>query len=197
MTDTRATTPIDAIAEDWVTTLVDLVPDIAIWIGVPGRTGEYGDLSPAGHARLAEATRELVRRLEAEEPVDAIDEVTKTDLLAESRLSLEGFEAKLHLRDLNVIASPAQEIRESFDLMPTATTDDWSTIAQRLSNLPGAVDGYIETLRAGIAEGVVPAKRQVREVAEQARRNARADGFFHEFAAGATTGGGIALPDSL
>src|SRR6478736_1164649 len=128
MSDTRATTPIDAIAEDWVTTLVDLVPDIAIWIGVPGRTGEYGDLSPAGHARLAEATRELVRRLEAERPLDAIDEVTK-----------------LHLRDLNVIASPAQEIRESFDLMPTATTEDWSTIAQRLSNLPGAVAGYIET----------------------------------------------------
>ena len=124
----RPTTPIDAIAERWVDTLVDLVPDVAIYIGVPGRTGEYGDLSPAGHDRLADASRALVRELEAAEPVDAVDEVTRTDLLAESRLSLEAHEAKLHLRDLNVIASPAQEIRESFDLMPTASEHDWATI---------------------------------------------------------------------
>jgi hypothetical protein len=59
----RPTTPIDAIAERWVDTLVDLVPDVAIYIGVPGRTGEFGDLSPAGHERLADATRALVAEL--------------------------------------------------------------------------------------------------------------------------------------
>ena len=196
MTDQRPTTPIDALAEEWVTTLIDLVPDIAIYIGAPGRTGEYADLSPAGHDRLAEATRELVRRLEAAEPGDAVDEVTKADLLSESKLSLEAYDAKLHLRDLNVIASPAQEIRDTFDLMPTASVDDWATISQRLGNLPGAVSGYIETLRAGIAEGVVPSKRQVREVAEQARRNGRPDGFFADFAGGAAPESG-ALPESL
>ncbi|MFT4285984.1 MAG: DUF885 domain-containing protein [Protaetiibacter sp.] len=194
--DARPTTPIDAIAEEWVSTLVDLVPDVAIYIGVPGRTGEYGDLSPAGHDRLADATRDLVRRLEGAEPVDAVDEVTKADLLAESRLSLEAHDARLHLRDLNVIASPAQEIRESFDLMPTASADDWATIAERLGNLPGAVAGYVETLRSGIAEGVVPAKRQVGEVAEQARRNGRTDGFFAEFTGGAALDSGE-LPESL
>ncbi|HET8895670.1 MAG TPA: DUF885 domain-containing protein, partial [Protaetiibacter sp.] len=104
--------------------------------------------------------------------------------------------AKLHLRDLNVIASPAQEIRESFDLMPTATEADWATIAERLGNLPGAVAGYIETLRDGIAEGVVPAKRQVREVAEQTRRTGRPDGFFGEFTAAAEPDSGE-LPESL
>ncbi|QEO10091.1 DUF885 domain-containing protein [Protaetiibacter larvae] len=196
MTESRPATPIDAIAEGWVDTLVDLVPDVAIYIGVPGRTGEYGDLSPAGHDALADATRALVTRLEAEPPVDAVDEVTKADLLAEARLSLEAHEARLHLRDLNVIASPAQEIRESFDLMPTATEGDWATIAERLGNLPGAVDGYLATLRAGIAEGVVPAKRQVREVAEQARRNASADGFFRDFAANAAPDSGE-LPAAL
>ncbi|TPX00635.1 DUF885 domain-containing protein, partial [Schumannella luteola] len=106
MTQERAATPIDAIAEEWVSTLVELVPDIAIYIGVPGRTGEYGDLSPAGHEQLAQATREVVRALDAAVPVDAVDEVTRTDLLAESRLSLEAHDAQLHLRDLNVIASP-------------------------------------------------------------------------------------------
>ncbi|MCS0498234.1 DUF885 domain-containing protein [Protaetiibacter mangrovi] len=196
MTQERAATPIDAIAEEWVSTLVELVPDIAIYIGVPGRTGEYGDLSPAGHEQLAQATREVVRALDAAVPVDAVDEVTRTDLLAESRLSLEAHDAQLHLRDLNVIASPAQEIRESFDLMPTATVEDWATIAERLGNLPGAISGYVETLRAGIAAGVVPAKRQVREVAEQARRTGRTDGFFADFTAGAAPESGE-LPGSL
>jgi len=193
---TRPTTPIDAIAERWVDTLVDLSPDVAIYIGVPGRTAEYGDLSPAGHERLAEATRALVAELEAATPQDAVDEVTKTDLLAEARLALEAHDARLHLRDLNVIASPAQEIRETFDLMPTSSEADWATIAERLGNLPGAVAGYIETLRAGIAEGVVPARRQVREVAEQARRNGRADGFFAEFTGAAAPDAGE-LPASL
>ncbi|WP_166864421.1 DUF885 domain-containing protein [Salinibacterium sp. ZJ70] len=196
MTHERPTTPIDQIAEEWVTTLVDLIPEIAIMIGVPGRIGEVGDRSPAGHDRLAEATRELVAKLEAAEPVDDVDRVTKTDLLAEANLSLESHAARLHLRDLNVIASPAQDIRDAFDLMPTDTADDWATIAQRLGNVPTAVDGYIETLRQGIAEGVVPAKRQVREVIEQARRNSRPDGFFHAFAQGAAPTEGT-LPESV
>lgn len=192
----RRTTPIDAIAERWVDTLVELVPDVAIYIGVPGRTGEFGDLSPAGHDRLADATRALVAELEQAVPQDAVDEVTRTDLLAESRLALEAHDARLHLRDVNVIASPAQEIRDAFDLMPTASEADWATIAERLGNLPGAIDGYLDTLRAGIAEGVVPARRQVREVADQARRNGRTDGFFAEFAAGASADG-AELPESL
>lgn len=192
----RASTPIDAIAEGWVDTLVELVPEVAIYIGVPGRTGDVGDLSPAGHEQIAEATRALVRKLEAATPLDAVDEVTQTDLLAESRLSLEAHDARLHLRDLNVIASPAQEIREAFDLMPTSTEHDWATIAERLGKVSTAVDGYIETLRAGIAEGVVPAQRQVHEVAQQARRTGRADGFFAEFTSGASADG-TPLPESL
>ena len=67
-----------------------------------------------------------------------------------------GLELELHdsgwlLADLNNIASPAQEIRAIFDLMPTATVADWEHISARLANVPGAVDGYIESLRAGAA----------------------------------------------
>src|SRR5690606_12017245 len=114
----------------------------------------------------------------------------------EARLSLEAHDARLHLRDLNVIASPAQEIRDAFDLMPTSSEEHWATIAERLGNLPGAVEGYIETLRTGVAEGVVPARRQVREVAEQARRTGDPEGFFRTFTSGASADG-APLPESL
>jgi uncharacterized protein (DUF885 family) len=194
----RTPTAIDAIAEDWVRTLVDLEPSVAVWIGVDGRLGEYGDLSPAGHDAHQAAVKQAIARLEAEVPADGVDEVTKTDLLAELRLAVEEHDAKLHERDLNVIASPAQEVREVFDLMPHATADDWATIAERMGNVPGAIAGYMETLRRGIADGVVPARRQVAEVAEQARRHADAgSGFFVDFAGSAALEDGAAVPESL
>lgn len=194
---TRQPTPIDAIAEEWVTTLTTLVPELAIYIGVGEPTGRVSDTSPAGHEALAAAGRDVIARLEAAEPADDVDRVTKTDLLAELRLSQEAHEAQLHLRDLNVIASPAQELREVFDLMPTATADDWAIIAERLGNIRGGVDGYIETLRAGIAAGVVPARRQVVEVAQQARKHADPLGFFFDFTGAARLEGGDAIPPAL
>jgi hypothetical protein len=84
--------------------------------------------------------------------------VTRADLLNELQLSVESYEAKLHLRDLNVLASPAQEIRETFDLMPHATTSDWSTIAEKLGNVPGAVSGY--------GAGATPGERRRRSGAQ-------------------------------
>lgn len=194
----RTPTPIDAIAEDWVRTLVDLDPGWATYIGVEGRLGEYGDYSPAGHEAHLAAVQHVIRRLEAAEPVDDVDRVTRTDLLSELRLEVEGFDAKLQERDINVIASPAQEIRDVFDLMPRATIGDWSIIAQKLQNVPGAVTGYVETLRAGIQDGVVPARRQVAEVAGQAHQHADpVSGFFATLASGAALDEGGALPESL
>ncbi|MBN9606979.1 MAG: DUF885 domain-containing protein [Actinomycetales bacterium] len=193
----RTPTEIDAIAERWVDTLVELDPAYAIWIGRPGRLGEFGDYSPAGHEARLGAVRAVIRELEAAAPRDDVDRVTRTDLLAELRLEVESSEARLELRDLNVIASPAQDIRESFDLLPHATEEDWATIAARLGQVREAIDGYVTTLRAGIAAGVVPARRQVAEVAVQARRHGDPLGFFGDLAGSAALEGGGALPEGL
>ncbi|TFB76287.1 DUF885 domain-containing protein [Cryobacterium glaciale] len=192
----RTPTAIDQIAEEWVDTLVDLDPTVGTYIGRTEGDGRYGDYSPAGHERFVEEAKKTIARLDAALSVDSVDEVTQTDLRSELSLSLESSDAQLQLRDLNVIASPAQEIREIFDLMPAKTVDDWANIASRLGNLPAAIDGYIETLRLGIERGVTPALRQVREVVIQAKRHAANDGFFAEFAANAALDDGT-LPASL
>ena len=193
----RKPTAIDAIAENWVTTMVDLDPDVAIWAGLDGRIGEIGDTSPAGHERYITEAKKVIAALEAEAPVDDVDVVTKADICAELGLEVRAWEAKLFERDVNVIASPAQGIREIFDLMPHATEHDWSLVAKRLGNVPGAIDGYIQTLRLGIADGVVPARRQVAEVAGQVRKHADPLGFFFDFTAAAALEHGDALPASL
>ncbi|GAA4668956.1 DUF885 domain-containing protein [Frondihabitans cladoniiphilus] len=174
----RTPTAIDAIAERWVDTLVDLDPATATWLGRPGRTGEYADLSPAGHAAYIAAATATLAELRAIEAVDAVDVVTKDDLESTLALDLESDSLKLQLRDLNVIESPPQQLRDIIDLMPTDSVDAWRDISSRLGNLRGALEGYVETLRLGIREGVVPAKHQVRAVAEQADRQAAEDGFF-------------------
>jgi len=193
----RTPTEIDAIAEKWVATLVDLDPSIATYIGVPGRLDQYGDYSPEGHARVVEAEKAVLGQLENADPVDEVDWVTKTDLSNELRLSIESDAARLWMRDLNVIASPAQDIRDILDLMPTDTEQNWADIAGRLKNLPAAIDGYIETLRLGISQGVTPARRQVREVAAQARKLAAPEGFFGTFTAAAELADNRPVPTAL
>ena len=195
-TESRTPTAVDTIAERWVSTLAELVPDVAIYAGVPGPVERFADYSPSGTAALRAAAEAALSELDAATPVDDVDRVTITDLSSELRLQLELDDAGWTQRDLNVIASPAQSVREIFDLMPTATEADWSTISTKLTNVSGALSGYAETLREGIRLGRTPARRQVAEVLVQARRNAGADGFFTEFTSLATIDDG-ALSESL
>ena len=192
----RTPTAIDNVAEAWVDTLADLVPEVGTYLGRTEVNHRHSDVSPAGHDRVADAARATVAALHDLEPVDAIDLVTKTDLSAELTLMLEQHHAKTHLRDINVIESPAQQFRSAYDLMPTATAEDWAIISRRMSALPAAIDGYIETLREGVRQGVVPARRQVVEVVTQIGRYSDKSGFFATLVAEASPAEGE-LPASL
>ncbi|SBS75034.1 DUF885 domain-containing protein [uncultured Microbacterium sp.] len=197
MTDAQRTpTPIDEIADGWVDTVAELSPGLATYIGRSEYNDRLDDLSPAGTERGRAAAAATLAALEAAEPVDQVDVVTKADLKGDLSLHLEMYDAGAHLRDLNVIASPAQDLRSVFDLMPTSTVDDWAVVATRLGAIPAAIDGYVETLRQGIAQGVVPARRQVSEVVTQIGRYTAAQGFFATFAAEASPEEG-SLPASL
>ena len=197
MTDTpRTPTPIDTIAEGWVDTAAELAPSLATYIGRFEYNDRLGDQSLAGHEKTLAAVKDTLATLQAADPVDDVDVVTKADLSRDLELDIALHEVGAHLRDVNVIASPAQELRNVFDLMPTATVEDWSVISTRLGALPGAIRGYIETLREGIATGVVPARRQVTEVVTQIARYTADGGFFAEFTSEAAPAEGQ-LPASL
>jgi len=184
----RQQTPLDAVAEKWVDTELDLYPEYRVYLGRPGREGEYADYSPAGVEDAIAHTRAALAEVQATAAADDVDEVTKMDLERELQLTIDKHEAGFGQRDLNVIASPAQELRDIFDLMPTDTVDDWSHVATRMRNLPAAMAGYIESLRSGIAAGNTPAIRQVREVLAQAKKQTAQTGFFFELAKGARAG---------
>jgi uncharacterized protein (DUF885 family) len=194
--EVRQPTAIDAIAEAWVDTELELFPELSVYLGRPGRESDYADYSPAGAERAIAEAKGTLARIAAATPVDDVDHVTKMDLSRDLQLQVDKHDAGFEQRDLNVIASPPQGLREIFDLMPTDTETDWSHIATRMHNLPAAMDGYIQTLRTGIAAGKVPAIRQIREVIAQAEKQQSDAGFFFQLAAGARAGE-RELPESL
>ncbi len=199
MTDqeqTRTPTALDALAEEWVDTQLELFPELHVYLGRPGAEGEYSDLSPEGAARAAAASAAMLDRVESTDPVDDVDLVTRLDLSRELRLDVERHQAGFEQRDLNVIASPVQSLRDVFDVSPTSTVADWEAIARRLHNLPAAMRGYIATLRSGIPAGNLPAVRQVREAVAQAEKLVAPSGFFFTLARDAKTDDG-AFPETL
>ncbi|GAB5076957.1 DUF885 domain-containing protein [Arthrobacter sp. AD-310] len=192
---TRPHSPIDAVADEYTETLIRLNPTFATTLGIPGHETEYQDFSPAGIAGFAEAARNTLAALEGLEPQDDVDAVTLDAMQERLGLQLLIHASGWEYAELNNIASPAQDIRAIFDLMPTDTAQDWANIAGRAHNVPGAIAGYIESLAMARDAGRVAAARQVRIVIEQATKYAAEDGFFARLAAGAATGAGPLTAD--
>ncbi|MDP9987783.1 uncharacterized protein (DUF885 family) [Arthrobacter oryzae] len=196
----RPHTRIDAVADNYTDTLIRLNPTFATTLGLPGHETEYQDFSPAGIAGFAEATRDALAALEGLEPEDDVDAVTLDAMRERLGLQLLIHASGWEYAELNNIASPAQDIRAIFDLMPTDTEQDWEHIAGRAHNVPAAISGYTESLRLAKDAGRVAAARQVRIVIEQVAKYAAADGFFAKLAAQASTSAGplpAALQDEL
>ncbi|MDD9348337.1 DUF885 domain-containing protein [Mumia sp.] len=187
----RTATPMDQLADSWLDELLGLNPELHVELGRPGREGDYTDLSPEGAEAHVDAVRRTLAQVRTTEVRDATDEITRDELVRTLELEVERHDAGEWQRNLNVIASPAQAVREIFDLMPTATEADWDHVAKRLANVPAAIDGYVASLRAGIAAGTMPAVRQAWAVAEQARGHAAPDGYFARLVESSTA------PDSL
>lgn len=187
MTETRSSTPLDKVADEFVGTLAKLSPTSATSWGIPGHDHLLDDFSPAGLDTLASATRDTLEEVRQTEPQDEIDEVTAAAMTERLSLDLELHDAGESYGALNNLASPLQGIRDIFDLMPTDTHEQWEIISERMANVPGAIDGYIESLRyAAATEGIpFPAIRQVEIGIKQAEGLAREGSFWSTFAASA------------
>ncbi|MEV7131857.1 DUF885 domain-containing protein [Arthrobacter sp. NPDC093128] len=183
----RPQTAIDAVADAYTETLIRLDPSLATTLGVPGSETEFQDFSPAGIAEFDAAARETLAALDGLEPEDDVDAVTLDAMRERLGLQLEIHASGWDAAELNNIESPAQNIRAIFDLMPTDSAEHWEHIAGRAHSVPGAIDGYIESLRSAREQGKVSAGRQVSIVIEQCTKYAAEDGFFAKMAAGAKT----------
>lgn len=170
------------IADSYVDDQIRLAPTLATALGIPGYDDQWPDLSPEGCAARGELARTALRDIAPVEPADDGERAAKAVFTERLGIEVELHDAGLVEGDLNVLASPPQDLREAFDLMPASTTEDWATIATRLSRLPDAVASYRAGLRYSASRGRVAARRQVVKVAEQCAKWGA--GFFTTLAAG-------------
>jgi len=184
--DAVAASSVAAIADRYVEELCVLEPITATYLGIDGHDHELGDLSPSGLSAAEALVRRTLASLAATEPVDECERIARAVMRERLGLELERHEAGLPYGDLNVLASAPQAIRMIFDLMPNDTDEQRANVRARMEALPAALGGLLETYREGVRRGVLPARRQVVEVAAQCRRWAGQEegpGFFSAYAA--------------
>ncbi|WP_410654464.1 DUF885 domain-containing protein [Amycolatopsis sp. lyj-112] len=163
-------------------------PVTATTYGISGYDDQLTDYSPAGYAARATIASRALADIEAAEPRDDGERAAKAVFTERIGLILEIHEAGLDLAELNVIESPAQNLRMVFDLMPVESESDWATIAARMAKVPEALGQYRASLLAAAGAGRVSALRQVGKVAEQAETWAglkEETGFFATLISGA------------
>lgn len=165
----------DALVEE----VAALRPIQATFYGIQGHDQRWDDLSPAGVAHVAarlSAWRERVQALPPQsERWSALAVHVMRDWLDRE---LSAFAHRDHHVDLNTIASSFQIVRMVFDSMSTATAAGWTNVAARLETMGGALDGYRQSLAAGLAAGEVVAARQVRGAIAQGRVHEGERSFF-------------------
>lgn len=193
----RPQTEIDRIAEAHLDAEVTLSPIEATFLGIPGHEEDLDDLSPAGFAASSRLRRETLAALDAATPVDDVDHVTVEAMRERLGLAEEIHEAGLDMCEINVIASPLQSVREVFDLMATATTDDWATIATRMAKVPTALEQWTESLTTAATKGNIAPLRQYERCIEQCADLTAPDGYFAGLLAEAALADGSPLPDAL
>mgnify|MGYP003713789731 FL=1 len=197
--DRRSSVPVTnnifLLADRYVDQLAALQPMLATQMGVPGFDGQWGVQDPSGWQDIGALFKRTLSAIEALPPSDRHREQLGRRVLKDHLSGrVERIEHGHPLQDLNNIASPVQGFRETFDLMPKVSADDWELIASRLSSLHGAVDGYIESLSEGRRRGLAAARRQVEACIEQCRVNSGSGSFFYQLSAGAHDAQG---PDAL
>ncbi|MDH6119607.1 uncharacterized protein (DUF885 family) [Kitasatospora sp. GAS204A] len=164
------------IADDYVARMVAHDPSTAAWLGERVREDRQPGLSPEWFEAGAELARGALAALDGLPVLDWVPGPDQRTVLGAkdpveadcARLLRERLTAELacheagdHLRSVRAINAPFQTLRNIFTLSPTETDADWANAAGRLRALPGALDGYRQTLRAGVGRGLLSAPRQV------------------------------------
>ncbi len=157
-----------SLADEYVTRSAALDPTGATFRGIPGHDADMTDFSPDGVGARADHERTTLTALAALRP-DGIRERIAADVMRERlEVTHELHEAREWLREVRVLGSPIQTVRQCFDLMATETRDDWEVIAARMERVPQGLSSVRATLGVGLQEGVVAARRQALGCAEQA-----------------------------
>lgn len=165
--------------DDWAA----LHPTDATIYGVAGHDHRWTDYSPEGAAARAE----LMRRYRAE-IAPHLDHPDRMQWLAARVLDeylarqQTWYEHREHLRDLNHLDSPLQDMRTALEMLDLTTSEGRQALRERLAGVEAALGSYQATLEEGRRQGLVAARRQVESVVAQAQALAGQESMLVRFA---------------
>ena len=167
--DGAAQSRLDQECDKYIHQLAKLDPIAAIDWGLAPPNGKFPDFSPEGFERFADLDKALLSFVNTKGPWTGNDAITAAALRDRLGLSGELHAADEGIRDINNLACPIQSIRDSFDLMPKDTAEDWKQIARQAAAVPDALAGYRRSLKLAAERGRVAAATQVVEGARQSK----------------------------
>lgn len=183
MTDAPAVSEVFAIADRYVEDLAALDPIAATGAGIKGYDDRLTDYSPGGADARAALARAALAALDGAPRESDADRIAASVMRERLLVGVEQYDAGERLRDLRIIGSPVQSIRQCFDLMSYETPEDWDTVRDRMARVPEAVASVEAALREGMARGIVAARRQALACAQQCEAWAGEQPFFRDLAA--------------
>lgn len=178
MPQNRTASAVDELANAHFDQMVELSPVQATYLGLPQGADRFDDFSPEGRAATADLARRTLAAASELTPTDEVDRVTLAALKERLGLEVEAHDASADLLSVNGIATDLHAIRETFDMMPQESADDWAVIARRLQRVPEAIDGWYAAQQASITADLRPVRRQVELLIEQTRSWAQPGGYF-------------------
>ena len=160
-------TPIFRLSDEYITEATKLSPIAATFLGIPGYDDKLDDFSLEGSKKKPELIRETLRKL-ANIPAHNEDDRIAASVMHErlsSELALyDSYEAQLVCA---VIASPAINIRQVFEVMPHESAADFANFTARFIAVKGAHDSWKSSLSDLAKMGKRVPKRQIKGVADQ------------------------------
>ena len=153
-----------ALADSWLTTMLEAEPLEATLLGYPGHNAHLADLSIAHESSLGARFSELRSRAEAIDPATLTHEerVTRDVVVA---LDDAGRDARAAgTIEFTVAAfpvSPASVLLAYLRMIPVATDDQARDYLLRLSEIPRYLEQALERLERGRIAGLTPVRRLV------------------------------------
>ena len=161
-------TAIDDLASKYFNEILAIDPQLVTYLGINASETALNDYSSDGYRTRAELARNYLAHLHKLQPETPADQIAKDSMTERLEFEVLSDEAGERYLDMNVIASPLQELRMAFDLMTHESEEQWATTARRMNSVESSIQGYIATLEEGRSQGRVVAQRQAREAIYQA-----------------------------
>ena len=144
-------------------------PEEATWVGEPGRDDRWADYSADSVKRRKEdlefpwkVLQSIDRRLLNE------DDQLNFDLFQRNiRIALESRKFPSEFLPLSQMHGIQREAASMFAMMKSKTPKDFANILARLEGLAPLIDQTIALMEEGIAQGIVPSRAPLRDIASQ------------------------------